>query len=442
MRLRHLIKKNDGGVWGDDPTGINDTVVLRSTEQTVSGDWAITDPATRTLPRHEVQRKRLRFGDLVVTKSSGSSDHIGKASFVNKDIEEIGAVFSNFNQRIRLRNVDSARYIWYLLNSWIARQHYIINATSTSGLGNLNAAILGNLDVPISDPATQTAIAAFLDAETARIDALIEKKQRLQELTQEKEIATLERVVKGQDRADPMKDSGVEWIGHIPQHWLAPKFTQIARLESGHTPSRQHPEYWVPEECIIPWVSLADIWQVRREGRVYLEETAEKISALGLANSAARLLPANTVILSRTASVGFPAILAVPMATTQDFVNWICGPRILPEYLYLVLKSMRREFSRLMMGSTHQTIYMPDVRSFKTPLPPLEEQREIVKRLWSRLDDFRALTAKVQLSIDRLREFRAALITAAVTGQVDPAEWRRSGEGGRRMDQIKAEMTA
>src|SRR6202011_4510067 len=91
--------------------------------------------------------------------------------------------------------------------------------------------------------------------------------------------------------------------------------------------------------------------------------------------------PANTVILSRTASVGFPAILSVPMATTQDFVGWICGERVRPKLLYYVLRAMKPVFRRLMMGSTHQTIYMPDIRSFRTPLPPLDEQDEIVERL-------------------------------------------------------------
>ena len=83
-------------------------------------------------------------------------------------------------------------------------------------------------------------------------------------------------------------------------------------------------------------MSLADVWQIR-EGRVdVIRETAEKVSPLGIANSAARVLPAGTVIVSRTASVGFSALIAEPMATTQDFVNWICGPRLRPKYLLYV----------------------------------------------------------------------------------------------------------
>jgi len=72
------------------------------------------------------------------------------------------------------------------------------------------------------------------------------------------------------------KPSGVEWLGHVPAHWLAMPIRRVARLESGHTPSRNHPEYWV--DCTIPWFSLADIWQVREAGRDCIYETAERVS--------------------------------------------------------------------------------------------------------------------------------------------------------------------
>src|SRR2546426_1344834 len=125
------------------------------------------------------------------------------------------------------------------------------------------------------------------------------------------------------------KNSGVAWLADIPAHWDVKRTKFAARLRSGHTPSRQHAEYW--EDCTIPWFGLADVWQIRDGQKEYVTETNEKISELGLANSAARLLPKGTVMLSRTASVGFSAIMGVDMATTQDFVNWVCGPRLRPE---------------------------------------------------------------------------------------------------------------
>ena len=217
-----------------------------------------------------------------------------------------------------------------------------------------------------------------------------------------------------------MKDSGVEWLGEIPAHWDVKRTKFAATLRSGHTPSRQNPEYW--KDCTIPWFGLADVWQIR-DGQVeYVQATAEKISEIGLANSAARLLPKGTVILSRTASVGLSAVLGVDMATTQDFVNWVCGPSLRPEYLLYVFRAMGPEFRRLTMGSTHQTIYMPDVGGFSTPVPPVPEQDEIVAFIRKETAAIDALTVKVRRAIDLLKEFRTALISAAVTGKIDVRE--------------------
>jgi len=96
----------------------------------------------------------------------------------------------------------------------------------------------------------------------------------------------------GLARAEPYdhyKDSGVHWLGKIPSHWEVKRTKFAARLRSGHTPSRQHPAYW--QDCRIPWFGLADVWQIRDERTEYVFETNEKISQLGLADSAARLLP-------------------------------------------------------------------------------------------------------------------------------------------------------
>src|SRR5207244_3099546 len=169
-----------------------------------------------------------------------------------------------------------------------------------------------------------------------------------------------------------------------------------------------------------PWFGLADVWQIRDGKMEYEDETTENISELGLANSAARLLPKSTVILSRTASVGFSAILGVDMATTQDFVNWICGPTLRPEYLLYVFRSMGHEFRRLTMGSTHQTIYMPDVGGFSTPVPPAPDQDSIVAFIRKETARINALVAKKERLIALLQEQRTALITRAVTKGLDP----------------------
>ncbi|WP_321927856.1 restriction endonuclease subunit S [Paraburkholderia guartelaensis] len=209
------------------------------------------------------------------------------------------------------------------------------------------------------------------------------------------------------------KDSGVQWLREVPDHWLVGKIHSFAKKESGHTPSRQHPEYW--ENCTIPWFTLADVWQIRSDNVKYVHETKELVSELGLANSSARLLPAGTVILSRTASVGYSAIMGREMATTQDFVNWICYPQCRPEFLLYVLRGMRTEFQRLMMGSTHQTLYMPDIAKLAMSLPPVDEQSTIVRFLDRETDKIDALIAEQEKLLTLLAEKHQATILRAVT---------------------------
>jgi len=151
---------------------------------------------------------------------------------------------------------------------------------------------------------------------------------------------------------------------------------RVATLGTGHTPSRQHPEYW--ENTTIPWLTLADVGKLRDGTITMIDSTEEMISDLGIANSSAVIHPAGTVALSRTASVGFSCMLGVDMATSQDFATWTCGYRILPKYLLYALRGNPEQIRLRMMGSTHKTIYMPDIETLATPLPPIQRQQEIV----------------------------------------------------------------
>lgn len=313
---------------------------------------------------------------------------------------------------------DKAWFYWSLK---AVTAHVEDQAHGIIGMVHITKGDLGGIKIATPALAEQQAISAQLDRETARIDVLIEKKTRFIELLREKRQALIiNAVTKGLDHNVRMKDSGVEWLGEVPEHWSVLQLRHTARLESGHTPSRSKPEYWI--DCNVPWFTLADVWQVRSGEQKYVSETSEKVSQLGLENSSARLLPAGSVFLSRTASVGFPGIMAVDMATSQDFAVWTCTSELFNEYLYYVLLGMKPDFDRLMMGSTHKTIYMPDIEAIRFARPPLDEQRGIVSVLGDQLGRFKIVIDKTERSIELLKERRSALITAAVTGQIDLRE--------------------
>src|SRR5207248_2755872 len=266
----------------------------------------------------------------------------------------------------------------------------------------------------------QLAIAAFLDRATARIDAPVVKKARPIELLQEKRTTLISKAVtKSFEPTVPLKNSGVEWLGEIPAHWRVKRLKFAAQLESGHTPSRTVAEYW--DNCTIPWVTLNEVGYLKDHDYVF--ETINHINELGLANSSARLLPAGTVILSRDPTIGRCGILGRPMATSQHFLNWVCHDELMPKYLLMVFKGpMQQEFERLTMGATLRTIGMPDVNIFSIPLPPITEQGAIVAFIDREIDKIDVLIAKVREHIEKLQEYRATLISAAVTGKIDVRE--------------------
>jgi len=268
-------------------------------------------------------------------------------------------------------------------------------------------------------PREQRAIAAFLDRETAKIDALVAKKERLIDLLQEKRTALITRAVtKGLDRNVPMKESGVEWLGEIPAHWEVKRIKWVARMESGHTPDKKIESYWQGGD--IPWISLADTGQLREVD--HIANTAVMTTADGVEHSSAHLLPAGTVVFSRDATIGLCAITATEMAVSQHFIGWVCSSRLHPEYLLFVLRTMMQELERLTMGATVRTIGMPDVRSLATPIPPMPEQERIIRYLLQQRAQVDALIAKIREAVDRLKELRTALISAALTGKIDVRE--------------------
>jgi len=262
----------------------------------------------------------------------------------------------------------------------------------------------------------QIQIAAFLDKETAKIDTFIERQEKLIKLLQEKRQAVISHAVtKGLNPDVKMKDSGVEWLGEVPEHWDIIKVKHIAKLESGHTPDKKVDEYWI--ECDIPWVSLNDSKQLKEND--YISETTYNINSKGMANSSARLLPSRCVVFTRDASIGFTAITTRPMAVSQHIIAWICDSKVIPEFLLLVFYGMVAELDRYTFGATIKTIGLGDVKKLVCALPPLEEQEEVVHHIFQLRKKMTEAVKKAELSVLLLKERRTALISAAVTGKID-----------------------
>ena len=197
-----------------------------------------------------------------------------------------------------------------------------------------------------------------------------------------------------------------------PTGWKWELLTNLARLESGHTPSRRHPEWWDGD---IPWLALPDI---RAVDCAVIHDTTETINAEGIANSSARILPEDTVALSRTASVGFVTVLGRPMATSQDFVCWVCGPQLRPRFLMHLLHASRDYIRGLASGAIHKTVYVPTVKTLRVCIPSVVEQDRLVSMIDQQLDVAARMRAAAEVQAASLRSLAATTLENILGGLV------------------------
>jgi type I restriction enzyme, S subunit len=363
---------------------------IRTTD--IAGPETLTDDVVRIAPE-AVGDLDVCAGDLLFTRTGSLG-----TTYLHKGAEP--AAFAGYLVRVRPnpRRADP-RWLSYFARS--ARcQGQIAQGAIRSTIDNFNATKIANLAVPDLPVTAQQGIADFLDRECARIETVSEELGAASALATTAQTDGLRRVIFG---------TGAD---EVPLKFYA-------QTGTGHTPSRERPEYWIPSECVVPWFTLADIHQLRDGRREQVRETFECVSQAGLANSSAVKLAAGTVILSRTASVGFSAIMGVDMAVSQDFMTWTCGPNLEPRYLLLTLRAMQPELRGLMYGSTHKTIYMPDLHALRVPLPDRQVQLNVIHgasriaaSTWPLVDEI----ASTQQALD---DYRYALITEAVNGQFD-----------------------
>ena len=276
---------------------------------------------------------------------------------------------------------------------------------------------LSAFKVPAPPEFEQTQIAAFLDRETAKIDALVAEQRRLMVLLKEKRQAVISHAVtRGLNPDAPMKPSGIEWLGEVPEHW------EVGSLK----------RFWSVTDCkhvtaefVDDGMPLASIREVQSRW-VTLENakcTTEYFYDL-LIEGGRQPLPGD-LIFSRNATVGEVAQVHVDhprFAMGQDVVLLRkLSQSDSSDYLQYVIRSpiIVLQLLNMMIGSTFKRINVEEIRSFLMPSPPPIEQAEIATYLENEVSKFDTLTSETQRAIELLQERRTALISAAVTGQID-----------------------
>ena len=307
------------------------------------------------------------------------------------------------------RKNDSDRYFYYQLLAGRAELQSHGCGSTFQELGRDALASVSLVRPPVSE---QRAIAAFLDRETERIDTLIAKKERQIELLREKRAALISHAVtKGLDPNAPMKDSGVEWLGKIPAHWEAKKIKRLSKVRRGASPRPIDDPVYFDDEGEYAWVRISDVTASTK----YLLKTEQILSKLGKSKSVP--LEPGEVFLSIAATVGKPIITQIKCCIHDGFVYFI-GLEQHREYLFYLF-SGGGLYQGLGKQGTQLNLNTETIGDIQIPLPPFHEQRAIAAFLDREAGRIDALVGKVQGSIETLREYRTALISAAVTGKID-----------------------
>lgn len=365
----------------------------------------------------ELRRFSLRRGDVIITKDSESWNDIAVPACVAEDLDGVVCGY----HLTMVRPWPDVIYGPYLLRclqaSGIREQLWTAaNGVTRFGLGQQG---IRDALVPLPPMMVQRAIADFLDRKTAAIDALIEKKERLITLLAEKRAALIHRAVtKGLHPDAPIEDSGIPWIGEIPAHWAV---HQLRRVVSefvdyrGRTPDKS--------SSGIPLITAGAV----RNGEIDHSRVPEWVSEETYEMLSQRGGPAvGDLLFTSEAPLGEVGLVVDPkIACAQRIILFKANRcRVLPQYLRLhfLAETGKGEVRSRASGSTAEGIRADRLKMSLVPTPPLGEQNDICAYVESRTRGFDTVSIRVQVQIDRLREYRQALITAAVTGQLNIGE--------------------
>ncbi|MBI3090682.1 MAG: restriction endonuclease subunit S [Candidatus Tectomicrobia bacterium] len=334
-----------------------------------------------------------------------------KGSFGKVQYSEapVFAIDTTYFVDARFSNVN-LRWLYYAL-TWVR----LDDVSKDSAVPGLDREDAYGRRLPTPPPDEQRSIAAFLDRETARIDLLIAKKQRQIELLQEKRAALISHAVtKGLNHSVKMKDSGIEWLGEVPAYWLVVRLGYFARVRNGSTPSRTHMEYWMDGD--VPWLSSSKVNEdIITEPSEWITETARLESGL-------EVVPAGSVVIGLVGqgrTRGMSALMATDAAINQNMAAIIPRSRLVGRYVHYLLQHMYEPIREGGRGANQPALNCELIAGLRVLLLPLNEQQVIAEHLDRVSEDVSSISTTIEHSVALLREYRIALISAAVTGKID-----------------------
>lgn len=347
----------------------------------------------------------LKQGDVLFTKAAT----IGKTAIVDDRKYMVWSPLAILRSGKHVNN----EYLYYVLNcpnliDYTA--HFLGNSATQINVGMRE---LERAKLPVPPLSEQRQIVHFLDRKCSAIDTAIEKtKESIEKLEEYKKAVITKAVTKGLDPDAKMKDSGIEWIGEVPEGWEVKRLKYLFYINSGATPKSDNTSYW---DGNIKWVTPADFVTEQK----WLSGGKRNITEEGYNSCSATIVPSGSIIFSKRAPVGLVVLSAEPLCTNQGCLACVPKTNVEAEYYYYVMSVIPEQFERLASGTTFKEISLTEFMNFKIPAPSIKEQRKIVEKLKERCSSIDSLIAEKQTAIDKWAEYKKSLIYYVVTGKID-----------------------
>jgi type I restriction enzyme S subunit len=411
VALRHVAEIQLGKMLQPRPGCANDALV----EYLKAGSLPLLDLdelPTMFASSDEQRNYGVHEGDLLVAEGGD----IGRTAFVGSS--PAGAIIQNSLHRLRIREGVDLRFLRYSLDA-IRGSGWLDVLCNKATFAHLTSDKLGSLPIPLRSEGAQRSIADYLDDETARIDALIEKKRRMIDLLEERHGTYVARTVLGVASGLPLKPSSSGIYGFVPLTWPETSLRHLnCEVQTGPFGSQLHAEEYV--EGGWPVVNPMNLI-----GGTISSNAAMTVATNKRAELSRHVLREGDIVLGRRGAMGRAGLV------TATEAGWLCGTGslrlrlngayLLPEYMKLLLETLsaRAYFELVSVGSTMDNLNSDIVLDFPTPLPPLDDQERIIVAVAAMAKATSSLRGKLEVQMELSQERRQALITAAVTGELD-----------------------
>ena len=368
-----------------------------------------------TAKNSDIKKFQLQAEDVIVTKDSESWDDICVPTYVTENMKNV--ICGYHLAHLKPKENVNGKFLYYSIKSEAVSHHFHVEANGVTRYG-ISKNGIKEAPIPLPSQEEQEKIVEFLNIETSRIDKLIERKEMLLELLYEKQETLITSLVTGKKSDSELVESGVDWIEKKPSDWESLRLRRWLEQKIKDGP-HETPEY---VEDGVPFLSADAV----RNGRIDFERRQGDISEELHREYQRKVSPeAGDIFLVKSgATTGKMAMVE----TEREFSIWspiavIRADKDMmdPKFLYYALKSdyAQGQIEKSWSDGTQENLGMGDLERINIIAPELSEQIEIVKEIEKEARKIEELSNKIEEGIERLKEYREALITEAVTGQID-----------------------